>query len=256
MELNYKEFGQGDPLIILHGLFGTLDNWQTLAKKFAKDYTVFIVDQRNHGRSPHIDHIDYPSMANDLQHFMESNWIYKAHILGHSMGGKTAMEFALNYSDMVDKLIVVDIAPKKYAPRHQTIFDALFSVKLEEVNNRKEAEAILTPQIESYGVRQFLLKNLSRNKAGGYEWKMNLPIIYKHYQDILDDVNTENIFEGPSLFIDGADSEHIQDADHSLIKSRFPNAQIETIVNAGHWVHADQPMALLNTVSSFLKSTN
>jgi len=233
MELNYKEFGQGDPLIILHGLFGTLDNWQTIAKKLAKNYTVFIIDQRNHGRSPHIDHIDYPSMADDLQQFMESNWIYKSHVLGHSMGGKTVMQFALNYPDMVDKLVVVDIAPKKYEPRHQVIFDALLSMNLSEIKTRKEAENFLASRIEEYGVRQFLLKNLTRSKAGGFEWKMNLPIIYKHYQDILNDVDNESTFEGDTLFVDGEKSAHISEADIPLIKSRFPNAKIDTIADAG-----------------------
>lgn len=122
MELNYKEFGQGDPLIILHGLFGTLDNWQTIAKKLAKHYSVYLIDQRNHGRSPHHDEFDYVVMAEDLHEFMESQWIYKAHILGHSMGGKTAMQFAMEYPDMIDQLIIIDIAPKKYQGGHQLIF--------------------------------------------------------------------------------------------------------------------------------------
>ena len=149
MELNYKEFGQGDPILILHGLFGTLDNWQTIAKQLATNYSVFIIDQRNHGRSPHMDELDYPLMAEDLYQFMETHWIYKAYIIGHSMGGKTAMQFALNYPDMVEKLVVVDIAPKTYEAGHQTIFEALFSLDLEKIESRKEADEVLQKKIDA-----------------------------------------------------------------------------------------------------------
>jgi len=233
MELNYKSFGEGYPIIILHGLFGTLDNWQTIAKKLANNYSVYIVDQRNHGRSPHDDRFDYETMADDLQAFMESQWIYEAHIIGHSMGGKTAMQFALNYPDLVNQLVVVDIAPKTYEGGHQAIFDALFSLDLINIKNRKQADAALLTQIPDFGVRQFLLKNLTNNKKGGYQWKMNLPVIYENYGQILAAIESEDIFDKPTLFIRGGQSNYIVEEDLTVIKSLFSAASIATVEGAG-----------------------
>ncbi|MEL6845484.1 MAG: alpha/beta fold hydrolase, partial [Bacteroidota bacterium] len=152
MQLNFKTFGQGDPIIILHGLFGTLDNWQTIARQLAEQYSVYILDQRNHGRSPHVDAISYPLMAEDLVQFMESQWIYKASIIGHSMGGKTAMQFACDNPDMVEKLIVVDIAPKTYAGNHELIFDALLSLDMDGLTSRKQADELLEQKVTDFGV--------------------------------------------------------------------------------------------------------
>lgn len=254
LELNYKTFGQGNPIIILHGLFGTLDNWQTIAKQLAEHYSVYIIDQRNHGRSPHAEPFDYPTMASDLQHFMENNWIYKAHILGHSMGGKTAMQLALDFPDMVDKLVVVDIAPKTYPSGHDAIFDALLGLDLKEIKNRKEADAALQAKIPDFGVRQFLLKNLSKNKKSGfYEWKMNLSVIYDSYQNILDNLDASDTFDGETLFIKGDKSDYIQNDDLSLLQTYFPEAKLKTVKDAGHWVHAEQPQALLEMVLAFLE---
>lgn len=253
MQLNYKEFGQGDPIIILHGLFGTLDNWQTVAKKLAEDHTVYIVDQRNHGRSPHVDAHDYPSMAEDLRQFMEDNWIYKAHIIGHSMGGKTAMQFALDFPDMVDKLVVVDISPKGYPGGHHEIFDALLSLDLSNIEDRKQADEHLAQSIDDAGVRLFLMKNLSREKDGGYKFKMNLPILYKHYDEILAPVIGDDSFDGETLFIRGGKSKHMENGDAVGINELFSNAIIETLPGAGHWVHADAPDELLGLVKRFLE---
>lgn len=252
MELNYKSFGAGYPIIILHGLFGTLDNWQTIAKKLATDYSVYIIDQRNHGRSPHDDTFNYTAMADDLQAFMESQWIYEAHIIGHSMGGKTAMQFALNYPDMVNQLVVVDIAPKAYEGGHQAIFEALFSLDLSIIRNRKQADTALLAQIPDLGVRQFLLKNLTNDKKGGYKWKMNLPIIYQNYNQILAAIESEDTFDNQTLFIRGGQSNYIEDTDMAQIKSLFSAAELATVAGAGHWVHAAAPTQLLKLVTGFL----
>lgn len=251
MELNFKQFGQGDPIIILHGLFGMLDNWQTIAKKLAENYSVFILDQRNHGKSPHHPDFDYTIMADDLKCFMESNWIYNAHLIGHSMGGKTVMQFALEYADMIDKLIVVDIAPKKYEGGHQLIFEALHSLDLNKIENRKDAETQLEEKIPQFGVRQFLLKNLNRKKEGGYAWKMNLDAIHKNYENILANIEGEAT-ETETLFLKGEKSRYIQEHDKADIETLFPNAKINTIPNAGHWVHAEQPKILLEEILNFL----
>lgn len=252
MELNFKTYGEGDPVVILHGLFGTLDNWQTTARQLAEHYTVYVPDLRNHGRSPHLPDMTYALMAEDLKAFMEAHWMFKAHIIGHSMGGKVAMQFALHNPDMTDKLIVVDIAPKAYEGGHQEIFDALFAMDLSKISERSEAEAFLAARIPERGVQQFLLKNLTRNKDGSYEWKMNLGVIYEHYADILAPVSGD-AFEGPSLFIRGGESQYILDSDLPEIQHYFPKAELSTIENAGHWVHADQPAALLEEVLAFLR---
>lgn len=254
MQLNHKTFGQGPPLLILHGLFGTLDNWQTLGKRWADQYTVVLIDQRNHGRSPHFDAHSYSLMAQDLKTFMEDNWMYEAHLLGHSMGGKTAMQFATSYPSMVDKLIVVDIGPKTYEGGHESIVKALNELDLTSIQDRKEADAFLAERIDDFGVRQFLLKNLTRNKDGGYRWKMNLPVLTKDYEAILQNITVEEPFEGEALFIRGGRSDYIADEDLPLLRSYFPKSNLATINNAGHWVHAEQPDALFETVSTFLES--
>jgi esterase len=253
MKLHYKTFGQGDPIIILHGLFGTLDNWQTIAKTLAENHSVYIVDQRNHGRSPHTDAMDYPSMAEDLKSFMESHWIYRSHIIGHSMGGKTAMQFALEHPDMVESLVVVDIAPKHYPGGHKEIFDALTALDLNSIDSRQEAEDFLQTRIPDFAVRQFLLKNLSRTKEGVYHWKMNLPVLYKHYAQILGPTLSDHSFDGETLFIKGGNSPYIQDEDLPDIRELFPRARVETVEGAGHWVHAEAPDAFVETVRKFIE---
>ena len=252
MELNHKTFGQGPPLLILHGLFGTLDNWQTLGKKWAEHYTVVLIDQRNHGRSPHLDAHNYPLMAEDLKAFMETNWIYEATLLGHSMGGKTVMQFATHYPEMVEKMVVVDIGPKTYPGGHETIIKALNDLPLDRIDDRKEADAFLAERIDDFGIRQFLLKNLTREKTGGYRWKMNLPVLTRDYQAILENIEPEESYEGPSLFVRGAKSKYVQDGDYETIQSLFPAAELVTIPDAGHWVHAEQPQALFTAVNTFL----
>ena len=249
MELNYKQYGQGSPIIILHGLFGTLDNWQSIARKLGEHHTVFLIDQRNHGRSPHHDEFNYEVMAEDLREFMESQWVYEAVIVGHSMGGKTAMQFALNYGDMVEKLIVVDIGTQQYVGGHQAIFEALFSLDLPNIKNRKEAENQLSTGIEDAGVRQFLLKNLSRNKAsGGFEWKMNLPVIHKHYERILEAIDSDYTYDGETLFIKGGKSDYLSEQDLPKLQKLFPQARLKTIPQAGHWVHAEAPKEVINEI--------
>jgi len=252
MDLHFKTFGEGEPLIILHGLFGTLDNWQTLGKRLADHYMVYLVDQRNHGRSPHEPEMDYPRMADDLRAFMQENWIHRAHILGHSMGGKTAMEFALRNPDMTDRVIVVDIAPKTYEPGHNEIFEALRSLDPEALQDRQEADHALAKDIADRGIRMFLLKNLSRRKEGGFRWKMNLDAIYKNYERILQKPSGQEPFHGEALFIRGERSRYIQPQDEQLIHAYFPQARLETVPRAGHWVHAEAPDALYDLVTQFL----
>ena len=252
LSLNYKSFGAGDPIIILHGLFGTLDNWQTMARKLSEHFLVYIVDQRNHGRSPHADRIDYSLMAEDLRDFMESNWIFNAHIIGHSMGGKTAMRFALDNPGMVDKLVVVDIAPKAYSGGHETIFRAMLNLDLKALQNRQQAEEALRQEIPEQAVRQFLLKNLTREKSGGFRWKMNLPALHAAYPDILQGIEATSPFSKQALFVSGGLSNYIRQEDEAVILQLFPEAVIHTIPGAGHWVHAEAPEPFLEVIKGFI----
>ena len=230
-----------------------LDNWQTIAKQLADNYTVYILDQRNHGRSPHTNDFDYALLAEDLQQFMEANWIYEAHVIGHSMGGKAAMQFALQYPDMVTKLVVVDMAPKTYQAGHQAIFEALLSLDIALITTRKEAREQLQQKIQDSGTIQFLLKNLARKKEGGFEWKMNLSILHQQYDRILEAIQIEEApFEQPTLFIRGGQSNYVLDSDKAQIQASFPAAAIATIPHANHWVHASAPEEFLKLVRVFL----
>lgn len=252
MKLNFKTFGQGQPLIILHGLLGSLDNWQTLGKQFAEHYSVFLIDQRNHGKSPHSSAFSYPLLADDLAAFMEDNFISSAHILGHSMGGKTAMYFAMKYPDKLDKLIIADIAPVQYSQGHKVIFDALFSVDLKYVANRNEIDEQLKQQIPQFGVRQFLMKGLTRNDDRELSWKFNLVDIWANYENILDIFDCEETFDHETLFIKGEKSDYILDEYHQAILKYFPEATFAQIENAGHWLHAENPKKFYKLSIDFL----
>jgi pimeloyl-ACP methyl ester carboxylesterase len=253
MELNFKVYGQGTPLIIMHGMFGMLDNWQLIAKKLSEKYMVFLIDLRNHGRSPHSEDFGYSIMSEDLLKFMNDNWIHHAHIVGHSMGGKVAIRFALENPDMVDSLVVVDIAPKTYEGNHETIIDALCGLDLTSIESRTEAEAYFRKHIGEESTIQFLLKNLSREKDGDYRWKMNLPVIVSKYKEILSHEPSDNFYEGPTLFIRGENSNYIIPSEFEAYKHNFPNAKLVTVPKAGHWVHAENPEAFLSELTNFLK---
>jgi len=250
--LNHKIYGQGDPIVILHGLFGMLDNWQTIAKKLADEYMVILVDQRDHGKSGHTDGFDYPILAEDLRIFLEDNWIHSCHIIGHSMGGKTAMQFSALYPDMIEKMVIVDIGPKDYKPNHDLIFKALLAVPIDEVQSRKEVEEILSEYIEDYGVRLFLMKNLQRKKEGGFRWKMNLRLLNKEYANIIAAIETNEPVEVDTLFIYGSKSNYIVPSDIESINEIFPEAGFEEL-DAGHWIHAEKPDELVGLVKSFLR---
>ncbi|MBK8487052.1 MAG: alpha/beta fold hydrolase [Chitinophagales bacterium] len=253
MKLNYKVSGSGEPLIILHGLFGMLDNWQTVGKNLEKYFTVYLIDQRNHGRSPHDDLHSYSAMADDLNEFLIQTGISSANILGHSMGGKTAMQFALTYPKEIKKLIVVDIGIKKYPGGHEEIMDALLSIDLKTVHYRADAEKILLNKIPNFSVRQFLLKSLQRNSGGSYSWKFNLDALYNNYEEnILTEIKATHVFSGETLFISGEKSPYILKEDWPKIQLLFPNARWKIIANAGHWVHAEQPDLLIDEIVKFI----
>lgn len=245
--------GEGQPLLVLHGLFGMLDNWQTLGKQFSEHYDVWLIDQRNHGKSPHTDEFDYYLLAKDIAELIEEAEI-KPIVLGHSMGGKTAMQLAMDFPSYIEKLIVVDIAPKDYPPGHEDIFNAFFAVDLETLDNRKQADEIISTIIKDIGIRQFLLKNL-KNRKGSYYWKANVRSLHNNYEEIItNSLGPFQQFDSPTLFIKGELSErYIEYDDWPDILNYFPDARLETVDGAGHWVHAQKPQELFDLVINFLK---
>ena len=253
--LHFKTLGQGDPVIVLHGLFGMLDNLLSLGKKLEDEgFMAFLVDQRDHGRSPHTTAFDYRLLAEDLSSFMEENWIHEGILIGHSMGGKTCLEFLIQNSDIITKAIIIDIGIKKYEEGHLTVFDALLAIDIDKVENRNEVENTLMSKLNDYGTVQFLMKNLTRKKTGGFEWKVNLPLIYKEYSNILADIPVDEPIYTDILFIRGAKSDYILDEDIPIIKEKFPNASFVTIADAGHWVHVDKPNELFEQIISYIRA--
>ena len=253
MKLNYKSFGSGPPLIILHGLFGMLDNWRTIARMLEEKYQCILVDLRNHGRSPRADEMNYQVMSADLFEFIEEMQLDHATVMGHSMGGKVAMEFALKHPDNVDKLIIVDISPGKYPFHHGAEIEAIQSIKPSELKNRAEAEDIFSRFLgNDQATIQFLLKNLTRLPHGGFEWKANMPVLIAGYPQLMEAITGPTVFEKPALFIRGGRSNSVSEEDWPLIVSLFPQAQLITIANAGHWVHADQPKTFKDQIIAFI----
>lgn len=252
MNLFFREVGSGEPLIILHGLFGSCDNWLTLGKLFGERFHTYIIDQRNHGRSPRSDEWNYELMAEDLKAFMTQHNIEKATLIGHSMGGKTVMTFAQKYENHIQKLIVVDIAPRYYAPHHQSVIAALQAVNLPTISSRKEAEEIMMGVLQENDVVQFLMKNLYR-EGNSYAWRMNLPVIIKNIENIGVAQTFAKPVSVPTLFIKGSRSNYIRAEDEAMIRQNFSNVKIATIENAGHWVQAEQPQAFFDTVMEFCR---
>ena len=255
MELNFKTFGQGPAIVILHGLFGSLDNWVSHARTLSENYSVYIVDQRNHGKSPHDPEWNYQIMADDLNEFLDQHGIYHTHLLGHSMGGKTVMQFAMDHPQRIDKLMVIDMAPKLYEPHHEETLEALINFDLHSIDSRKDANEKLSHKITNPGVRQFLLKSLGRDENKNFRWKFNLELIYEKYADVLEGIDTSHGYNGSTLFLYGANSNYINSGDIPEIQEDFSNAVFKEIPGAGHWVHADAPELFMKEVQAFLNGS-
>lgn len=254
MKLAYREFGAGQPLVILHGLFGQSDNWNTLAKRFAeKGFHVFTIDQRNHGLSPHNEVWNYQAMAEDLKEFIETHQLQNPILLGHSMGGKTVMFFELLFPGIANKIIVADIATKAYEPHHDAVLKALNAVDFSEINTRKDAETILGQYISDFGTKQFLLKNIywREDESKQMAWRFNLPVICKEYNNVGVEVPVGSSTV-KALFVRGEKSNYVLDSDLIDIEKHFPNYTLKTVANSGHWVHAEQPEAFFNCVMEFI----
>ncbi|MGM0496370.1 MAG: alpha/beta fold hydrolase [Bacteroidota bacterium] len=272
MQLFYRLLGESNtqPLIILHGLYGSSDNWLNIGKQLAQSYRVYLIDLRNHGNSPHSKNHNYFLMRDDLLEFMEDKGIREASVLGHSMGGKTAIYFALEYPDKVKNMIVVDIAPGAYKSlaepspntlNHLNILNALYNLDTENIETLRDADKKLSESIPYKQVRQFLLKNLKRDKKGKFRWTLNINTLRNELPSIVDGIDTGE-YSGKSdkpkesqysvLFIKGEKSDYIGENEKNEIKTIFPNATIQTIKDAGHWVHAEQREMFIDTVRNFL----
>ena len=254
MKLFFREFGTGQPVILLHGLFGQSDNWVTVGRRIADQFHVYIPDQRNHGQSPHTSIHSFPAMADDLAEFIEEHSIENPILIGHSMGGKVAMTYALENPVLVKKLVVIDISPRKYPERttHTQVISEMMRIDLENIATRTEVEKILDARISDSRVRMFILKNLYYKLHGKLAWRLNLEAINQSMDLLFDGISSENQYTGPTLFIRGGKSDYVTDADIPLIKSMFPEALIKTISGATHWVHADAPEELCLLLSGFL----
>lgn len=250
MELHYRIIGEGKPLIIIHGLFGFSDNWQTHAKKFASYFQVILVDMRNHGHSPWSNEFSYALMVEDLEELRASLGLSEFILLGHSMGGKVAMHYAQKHANRLERMIVVDIGVKSYPMHHQHILAGLHSLNLESLTARSQAESQLRTYIEAEGVIQFLLKNLYWKEKGKLAFRMNLPVLEREMSEILGALPEQECFVS-TLFIRGELSNYIVEEDFTALESYFPDSHIVTIPNAGHWVHAEAPDHFIDEVLGF-----
>lgn len=258
-ELAFQAYGPREdtgrsPLVVLHGLFGSASNWRGIAKRLAERHTVFTVDLRNHGTSPHTAQMSYAQMAADVRHFIDARGLCEAIIMGHSMGGKVAMRLALDHPARVESLIVVDIAPVPYDHDFVTLIDAMRAVRLQGIERRADAEAQLLSAIPEPALRSFLLQNLV-NETGGFRWRINLQAIAQNMPAVLDSPVPTGAaaYSGPTVFLRGENSEYVRAEHHGRINELFPKAQIEAVPGAGHWLHAEQPTVFLARVGAFLE---
>lgn len=253
MNLFFRKIGEGKPLVILHGVFGSSDNLYTVSKTLAEhNLAVYTLDARNHGQSPHDAEFNYEVMARDLIGFLDNEGIQNPVVLGHSMGGKTVMQFA-QLSDNFEKLIVVDIAPRFYPTHHQHIIDGLGAIPISEIQSRKEAEDIFAKYVNDPGERQFILKNIYRTDDGHLAWRINVPVITEEIYQVGAEIESESIVEKPVLFIRGSESSYVTDEDFTEIKKGYPAARLETVEGANHWVHATKPKEFVEAVLNFIK---
>jgi pimeloyl-ACP methyl ester carboxylesterase len=251
MTLHHRIQGEGAPLVILHGLFGSSDNWRNAALQLSQDRQVITVDLPNHGQSPHVDEVSYLAMADDVAQLIGELDLGSPDIIGHSIGGKVAMTLAANHPEQINRLIVVDMGPKHYPDRHSHIFDALLAIDLSTVTKRNEADNVLAKTISNKAIRQFLLMNLVRDN-GALKWQLNLPVLAQQYPRLIEAVCEGVIIKQPCLFMRGALSDYIEEEDIPLIKQKFPHIEFITIEQAGHWVHAEKPKEFITSIKRFL----
>ncbi|XOV77707.1 MAG: alpha/beta fold hydrolase [Aestuariibacter sp.] len=252
MLLNYTIAGQGEPLILMHGLFGSLENLGVIAKQLQQQFQVISIDLPDHGRSPHSNQFSYQQYAQSIVDTLDSLQIGECHLLGHSMGGKVAMTIALSNAKRVKKLLVADIAPVKYEPRHDNVFKALTAVDLDNISSRTEADKQMAQYVEEIGVRQFLLKSLEKTDTG-FRWRFNLNMLQRDYESLSAGMDSSNSFDKPTLFVKGGNSNYISEAHQQAILQLFPRANAKIINDTGHWLHAEKPFVFAGIAERFFK---
>jgi len=251
--LHSKIIGKGKPLLILHGLLGMGDNWISLARRYAsKNFEVHLIDLRNHGKSFHDDEMNYEVMTDDLYYYVTKYQLSDINLIGHSMGGKLLMFFITQYPNLINAPITVDIAPKKYPPHHHFIFDAIKKLNLSHFDNRNQIDKFLSKDIQSAAIRNFLLKNISRNDEKEFYWKPNIYVLKESLNELGEALSPFSTFDKPILFIKGEKSPYITDEDIKIINAHFPENQLITIPKSGHWVHSEQPELFFKTTLNFL----
>jgi esterase len=260
MKLNFKQYSDhGEPLLVIHGLFGSLQNWTWHCKKLAEDFAVFGLDLRNHGASPHDSTMNYQVMAADVLEFMDDHQIARAHILGHSMGGKTAMQLALMAPERVDALVIADVAPVQYGGErgeHDEIFEGLCALDLATLSSRNEADTQLAQWVDDDVVRQFLLSNLVRGSDGSFVWRINLPVLRASYPRLREAPIATKPYPEEVLFIRGDLSDYILPEHKDELLRLFPKARVKTIAGTGHWLHAEKPETFYRLVHAHLTQRN
>ena len=253
MKLYSKIYGdKTQNLIIIHGLFGMSDNWNSLGKQFSKYCRVHLIDLRNHGRSPHSDDFNYEVMCGDVLEYMQDNKIEKPIILGHSLGGKVAMKFAFTHTNKIEKLIVADMAPRRYnTDFHQNLLSTLYRLPLENFEKREEIDKLLASTYEDKGMRLFLLKNLYRNEKKEFAWRFNIEVLLEKVSNIQEVDFIKGVCDVPTHFIRGGNSNYITTEDELIINKHFSDFSIATIEGAGHWLHAEKPECFYDEVMGF-----
>jgi pimeloyl-ACP methyl ester carboxylesterase len=252
MRLHFQVQGAGFPLILLHGFLGSLNNWRSESKRLGDHYKVYSLDLRNHGSSPHNELMNYDVMSDDVYEFADQHNLTSSFLLGHSMGGKVAMQFATRLPDRIEKLVVVDMAPRAYEPSHRPLLNAMLALDLNRFKSFGEIDKALGAVVAEPAVRQLLLKNVARQSDGKLRWKINVQAIARNYDQLSQAITPRQKFTKPALFIRGGRSNYIQKSDMPLIREIFPRAEIETITGAGHWVHFDAPDEFSNKIIQFL----
>ncbi len=252
MKLHYRKLGEGKPLVVLHGVFGSSDNLYTVCKNISEQgFEVYILDARNHGQSPRSSEFNYSVLATDLFDFIEEHQLVDPTVLGHSMGGKTVLQFSQMY-DNYSKLIVVDIAAKGYSPHHSHIIEGLKAIDLSTLTSRKEAEQVFSKYVTDLGEQQFLLKNLYRTDAGGFDWRINVPVLAANAENVVAAIPLSKTIDKPLLIMRGGESNYVSDQSVEDLKDYYTDLKLVTIEGANHWIHATKPREFVETVVDFL----
>lgn len=254
MKLNYEIMGEGVPLFILHGMFGSSSNWKHIASQLANNFKIYLIDLRNHGESPHTPCFDYYMMANDIMEIVIDEDLEKINLMGHSMGGKVAMQYAFTYPKMIQTMIIVDITPKKYPLIHQNLLMQLNQIPLNKINKRQDVENYMNHTV-SESVKKFMMKNLVK-KHHNWRWKFNLSTLTKYYEILMDQIITSIPIAVPTLFLKGSNSDYIQKEDVALLDKYFMNYQVQEVPNSGHWVHIDNPKVFVEMFLSFVRASH